>query len=179
MKFHKNYIILFLIFLFVANSLILIKRNNLNFSFLNFFDKEIEHTLPTTREYSRLSPAAKNKVLTIISIIINRKRDKKIFYELSNLTPVEKAIIVFMIYPQEIGHDRYAGVGTKQIITSMTYEQYKNYNLQDKLTRNHPLLVENTCTYKEAHPENLNNLNYLYFFRENPNNSIYFKYICK
>jgi hypothetical protein len=177
MKFHKNYIILFLIFLFIANSLILIKRNNLNLSILNFFERDIKATTPTTREYSRLSTVNKIKVMQT-SIKINSKKDKKIFYELQNFTPIEKAIIAFNVYPRELDHAQYAGVGTKKIIVALTYEQFINYGSEDTLAKRKSLLAKTGCTLEETMPKDLDN-DYKWLFRSDPNTIMYHIYICE
>ena len=177
MKFHKNCIILFLIFLFIVNSLILIKRNNLNLSILNLFGMEIEITTPTTREYSRLSTANKIKVMQT-SNIINSKKDKKIFYELQNFTPIEKAIIAFNVYPRVLDHAQYAGVGIKKIIVALTYEHFINYGLEDTLAKRNFLLAKTECTFEESTSYDLDN-DYKLDFRSNPNLIIYEIYICK
>lgn len=178
MKFHKNCIILFLIFLFIVNSLILIKRNNLNLSIFNFFGREIEITTPTTREYSRLSPKSKIKVKQTSDIIIKNTKDKKIFYELQNFTPIEKAIIAFNVYPRVLDHAQYAGVGIKKIIVALTYEHFINYSSENTLAKRKSLLAKNGCTFEESTSNDLDN-DYKFFFRFNPNSIIYEIYICK
>jgi len=188
MKFHKNCIILFLIFLFIVNSLILIKRNNLNLSIFNFFGRNIEvtthgffarnieATTPTTREYSRLSPKSKIKVEQT-SVIIKNIKDKKIFYELQNFTPIEKAIITFNVYPIVLDHAQYAGVGKKKIIVALTYEHFINYSSENTLAKRKSLLT-NGCTFEESTSYDLDN-DYKLDFKSNPNLIIYEIYICK
>ena len=125
MKVHKNYIILFVIFLLIANFLILIKRNNTNFVF-NLLNKDIEATTPITREYLNLSNISKKKV-SGASLIIKDEKNTKIFYELYNFTPVERAIVAFNSYPAKIIHFSEEKIVTKTVIIAIDHEYFKKY----------------------------------------------------
>ena len=126
MKVHKNYIILFVIFLLIANLLILIKRNDTNFIFSNLFNRSIEATTPITREYLNLSNTGKRKVLNA-SIIIKDEKNTKIFYELYNFTPVERAIVAFNSYPGKTIDFSEEKIVTKTVIIAIDHEYFKKY----------------------------------------------------
>jgi hypothetical protein len=125
MKVHKNYIILFVIFLLIANFLILIKRNNTNFTFPSFHIS-IEATTPITREYLNLSNTDKKKVLKA-SYIIKDEKNTEIFYELYNFTPVERAIVAFNSYPGKTIHFSEEKIVTKKVIVPIDHAYFKKY----------------------------------------------------